>query len=92
MLFRKAVRQKRIANGAGERNVHRSARMCMSEFGVSEAELARAKAMWMNRYMRPCRHLGEPTNFQVEISPRCQSAPFLTASAETAIKCTVHLL
>jgi len=31
--------------------------MHMSEFGVSEAELPPAKAMWMNRYMRPCRHL-----------------------------------
>src|SRR5256885_12455484 len=24
---------------------------------ISEAELPPAKAMWMNRYMRPCRHL-----------------------------------
>jgi len=57
VLFRKAVRQKRIANGSGERNVHGSAQMHVSQFGVSEAELPPAKAMWMNRHMRPCRYL-----------------------------------
>ena len=48
VLLRKAVRQKRIANGAGEWNVHGSAQMHVSEFGVSETELPPAKAMWMN--------------------------------------------
>jgi hypothetical protein len=57
VLLRKAVRQKGIANGAGEWNVHCSAQMHVSEFGVSETELPPAKAMWMNRYVRPCRHL-----------------------------------
>jgi hypothetical protein len=57
VLFRKAFRQKRIANGAGERDVHGSAQMHVSEFSVSEAELPPAKAMWMNRYVRPCRYL-----------------------------------
>ncbi len=57
MLLRKAVRQKRIANGSGEWNVHCSAQMHVSEFGVSETELPPAKAMWMNRYARPCRYL-----------------------------------
>ena len=57
MLLRKAVRQKRIANGSGEWNVHCSAQMHVSEFGVSETELPPAKTMWMNRYVRPCRYL-----------------------------------
>ena len=57
MLFRKAFRQERIANAAGERNVNCTADMHMSEFGVSEAELPPAEAMWMNRYMRLCPYL-----------------------------------
>jgi len=57
VLLRKAVRQKGIANGAGERNVHGFAQMHVSEFGVSETELPPAKAMWMNRYLRPRRYL-----------------------------------
>jgi hypothetical protein len=55
--FRKAFRQERIANGARERNIHCSAYMLVSEFSVSEAELPPAEAMWMNRYVRPCRYL-----------------------------------
>jgi hypothetical protein len=57
VLIRKAVRQERIANLSREWNVHGSAQMHVSEFGVSETELPPAKAMWMNRYVRPCRHL-----------------------------------
>jgi hypothetical protein len=48
VLFRKAVRQERIANVSREWNVHGSAQMHVSEFGVSETELPPAKAMWMN--------------------------------------------
>jgi hypothetical protein len=57
MLFRKAVRQERIANVSREWNVRGSAQMQVSEFGVSETKLPPAKAMWMNRYVRPCRYL-----------------------------------
>jgi len=35
VLFRKAFRQERIANAAGEQNVNCTADMHMSEFGVS---------------------------------------------------------
>src|SRR6266436_180154 len=57
MLCRKAVRQQRIANGARKWNVHCSAQVKMSDLGVFETELPPAEAMWMNRYMRPCRYL-----------------------------------
>jgi hypothetical protein len=53
VLFRKALRQERIANGAGEWNVDCSAHVHVTEFGVSEAELPPAEAMWMNGYLRP---------------------------------------
>ena len=53
MLFREAVCQERIANGAWKWNVNCPADMQVSEFGVSDAELPPAEAMWMNRYVRP---------------------------------------
>src|SRR5271166_2881508 len=57
VLFREAVGQERIAKGAREWNVHCSAQVQMSDFGVSETELPPAEAMWMNRYMRPSAYL-----------------------------------
>jgi len=57
VLFREAVCQERIANGAWEWNVNCPADMHVSEFGVSDAELPPAEAMWMNRYMRPSPYL-----------------------------------
>ena len=39
MFFGKAVRQERIANGAGEWNVHCSAQMHVSEFAVSGSHM-----------------------------------------------------
>ena len=57
MLFREAVCQERIANGAWEWNVNYSAHVQVSELGVAEAELRPAEAMWMNRYMRPSPYL-----------------------------------
>jgi hypothetical protein len=57
VLFREAVCQERIANGAWEWNVNCPADMQVSEFGVSDAELPPAEAMGMNRYMRPSAYL-----------------------------------
>jgi|SRR5439155_15132238 len=57
VLLREAVRQERIAKGAWEWNVNCPAEMHVSEFGVSDAELPPVEAMWMNRYVRPCRYL-----------------------------------
>jgi hypothetical protein len=57
VLFREAVCQERIANGAWEWNVNYSAHVQVSELGVAEAELPPAEAMWMNRYMRPSPYL-----------------------------------
>jgi hypothetical protein len=57
VLFREAVCQERIANGAWKWNVNCPADMQVSEFGVSDAELPPAEAMGMNRYMRPSAYL-----------------------------------
>jgi hypothetical protein len=57
MLFREAVCQERIANGAWKWNVNCPSDMQVSEFGVSDAELPPAEAMGMNRNMRPRAYL-----------------------------------
>jgi hypothetical protein len=63
VLFREAVCQERIANGAWKWNVNCPADMHVSEFGVSDAELPPAEAMWMNRYMRPSAYLLRASSF-----------------------------
>jgi hypothetical protein len=57
MLIGEVIRQECIAQGAWEGNVHCSAQVQVSDFGVAEAELPPAEAMWMNRYMRPSTYL-----------------------------------
>src|SRR6266853_6887587 len=57
VLVREAVCEAHIANGAWEWHVNCPADMHVSEFGVSDAELPPAEAMWMNRYMRPSTYL-----------------------------------